>query len=124
MVKTALLGAFLGLAAFAAAGSAQAQCVTCCETSCCDTSCRPARPHHARLIPHRALRPVVTTRLVPVVTYRAVRRVHYVPLTYYTRRPYHAHVRHCSGYAGLGDYSYGDHHHLRLDSSYGLALGQ
>ncbi|PPQ39308.1 hypothetical protein SAMN06265338_103149 [Rhodoblastus acidophilus] len=119
MIKTALLAAVIGLAALAGAGPAQAQCVTCCETTC-----RPA-PHHVRLVPHHALRPVVTTRLVPVVTYRAVRRVHYVQQTYYTRRTCHRRVHaHHSGYATLGDYSYGDHRHLRLDASYGLVLGR
>jgi hypothetical protein len=89
-------GAFLrvlgGAAAFlAAGGSAQAQCLSCgYETVYRPVVVRQCRPLASQgvvpqvVVPHVVVQPVVTTRIVPVVTYRAVRRVHYVRRVVYS----------------------------------------
>ena len=118
MFKTSFFAALGGLAAFAAtAGSAQAQCGNCSYETVVVKHCEHFTPHHV-------VRRVVTEQIVPVVTYRKVRRVRYVRHTWYTRHVTWRAVP--DGYDAYG-YALGmrPYHNWRnLDGSYGLVYGR
>jgi hypothetical protein len=83
--KASVLAALGGLSVLAATGgAAQAQCVPCGYT----TYYQPVTVLNCeRLVPVQVLQPVVIREVVPVVSYRTVRRTKYVPRTYHARQP-------------------------------------